>query len=1723
MALFKLLTITSPSGGGRSIYEHGLGVIPSLLLFIGQSGTFDTVATRSTQTIAAVADHRYGLGFGHAVWEASGAQLNGGGYDFGRVFGTRSDGNITSGSVAWVSSQYFAVDWPTDTTGDSYIVVVVGGQDTLAAVRQISFASSTTAAVSWPFVPTLLLVFYASGHQPSFGIVTNNGSTLSQFCVGWYTQYSVTTTNTARCNRTGDCGVRLNGTTIEQTITASGTGATTIFTASATGGSPWTIIALTGIQAQLITTTASTSSGAQTISVPFEPQAIMTATAWYSSPTSAVNRLYVSFGAWARDPNGSASQGTTSAASPHGTSASTAVTLGYPETNNVLRILTSMLGRSASVTSVTSSSVQLTWSTTGNAHYIGLLCIRSSAVSGAWHRQDRVPAATFWSTGRVISANTTYQYPLKNAAFDPSFIGIPTFWGSNDSYPTNQADYYTRANVMLAASTWAEGPGSVSCDIPYNIWPPSITASSNTHWRTLSPLSIVSNVWSDRSTGMLYLQTGSTVSDFYAFCGLALSSTRNGTPFRYRIVSTEQLNLTQYVQSPINAVIAYSIWNGGSQGHAHVFAYYDLISGQKGSVAAVADASGGLLVHNFYPQTNTFWSFQHGGTTYSASISVTNSNRGWMTYESSIQYTQPPNTVTMLIFFADIQPQIFPVSLTTSAPGTVVGSKPYAAALLFGIFALGSSNIALIGLNAIEGGAIEAYRIYGNTTQNSSFHHSYNATNYENNGLRTSLLCGPLSAGIGIHAHSINAPFYGFVVAIPSAFPIPAEIDSAWCSITARSTARLAFHGNIAGKSHVQASVTVRSASQAQVSSRTYINANLSGPQYIEASLKAGSDILVSQSVKQTRIANLTGQSAIDSAAGTTVMLPAELHGTANVSADNTRTRPVLMESAGSSLATADINILHNIPAMIYGSPYPAEAIVVVAHDYDVVLAGTTAPLINAQISGVVPLVTQGQAALQANHYLARSIDADIHGQSSLSAEARRVALVELSITSRSRLQIAVISSYKALGGLICIASKLDNAEPEAIAEFYDFSYEWSVGEIGSWKMRVPVHLAETFMQKRLVQFIRQGEGLIWIGIVEKRETVVENNSVYAEITGYGLARELTLTTTRLNWIIDNVPLGTAIGHLLGQPIQGWSASVEEPSGLVVAILEGATRFDAISQIATQRLHHVVASATERHLSLFKTPAPSVYSALLLPYGVPEREQFVLPVTSVKVSRSDEEIINRIIPIGTGEGASTLTLQWSDRTSPYQIRTIIGPGGRTLYVLEDDDSIAAYGVRERVVAFKNVAPIANSPAAYRDAANVLYDLAVAWLQQHKEEKLTWQFTVAGPTRLRDPESGNWYLAPGMLLPAKIRGVAETLDGRQTIVDLDKQVFVRSIKRTFDKEQENIELTVTEDYAVKRGEEVLSDVVEKIWALAVAQKHITFVQQFGPLRQSINTNYPVIMRVVFDNNVRFLHQVKIRWVCRPLRSNVATAAAGGGQTSSAGTPHSHSISATTTQSGGGGTSSAGSPHSHSVTVSGQTADHSGAHSHKIGNYFGTAPWADPPYRRDLYIRLLYSRGLDELLRVGATEVKQYQELEDNPATTHTHPVTAAGTTTSSEASHTHTIPAHSHNINAQTSSAESSHTHTINDHTHPLIYGIYETTLPSVKQVRLLINNTDVTNQLGGPWDQSEVELDITQFLQTMFLTPVQQSNTIELRANALFDIEVSVRAIITISSVVPLP
>lgn len=103
---------------------------------------------------------------------------------------------------------------------------------------------------------------------------------------------------------------------------------------------------------------------------------------------------------------------------------------------------------------------------------------------------------------------------------------------------------------------------------------------------------------------------------------------------------------------------------------------------------------------------------------------------------------------------------------------------------------------------------------------------------------------------------------------------------------------------------------------------------------------------------------------------------------------------------------------------------------------------------------------------------------------------------------------------------------------------------------------------------------------------------------------------------------------------------------------------------------------------------------------------------------------------------------------------PYAVQTTTGPDGRTLYYLADADSITTYGQIERIFT-ADITPLSMSATDLMNAANALYDAAVAYLSRYKAAQSTYGVTL---------KKAYANLLPGQLIRVTYKGFVTDQDG-----------------------------------------------------------------------------------------------------------------------------------------------------------------------------------------------------------------------------------------------------------------------------------------------------------------------------------------------------------------------
>lgn len=396
-------------------------------------------------------------------------------------------------------------------------------------------------------------------------------------------------------------------------------------------------------------------------------------------------------------------------------------------------------------------------------------------------------------------------------------------------------------------------------------------------------------------------------------------------------------------------------------------------------------------------------------------------------------------------------------------------------------------------------------------------------------------------------------------------------------------------------------------------------------------------------------------------------------------------------------------------------------------------------------------------------------------------------------------------------------------------------------------------------------------------------------------------------------------------------------------------------------------------------------------------------------IESIRLEKDSTDVVNYLLPLGSGEGEAAITLQYSTRTTPYTIQTTTGGDGKTLYYIRDTASISAYSQIEKVGTFKNIAPISNSDADLLAASNALYDASVAWLQRYKDVFEVYSLTLKKVTK---------NIKAGQKIHLRFKGAIERADGTFTYKDIDSDLWVLEISENIGADSVGCSLKVA---TVDRYEKDTASII--IGALENIELRNVKIQPYPSTRsyvydRELAPSFSADIPIRFSNSTLTVQRVLVRIKTSPFRTTASSVASGGGATSSAG-------GAATSSAGGAATSSAGGDHSHRVAVGTFTN-----FSTSVSLWDGFNMRTSAGGSSSAILFPARGIGLGDLWTEGAS------------------------------GNHTHTVPNHTHTV--------PDHTHTVPNHTHTLAYGINDDSVTPTS-IQVYIDGVNRTSPLGGAW------------------------------------------------------
>lgn len=666
----------------------------------------------------------------------------------------------------------------------------------------------------------------------------------------------------------------------------------------------------------------------------------------------------------------------------------------------------------------------------------------------------------------------------------------------------------------------------------------------------------------------------------------------------------------------------------------------------------------------------------------------------------------------------------------------------------------------------------------------------------------------------------------------------------------------------------------------------------------------------------------------------------------------------------------------------------------------------------------------------------------------------------------------------------------------------YDVSYEKIENEIGSIEFSMPLYDSKNSMIQELQYVELTDNENEYIGLYRIMPSTIQKDSGNYEIRYTAMHVLGTLLDSVLFGYHELVNRKTAdvINFVLGkQKTKHWvlkkceftryfSYAWENENGLADALFSIPAAFD------------------EDYMWTYNTQVYPFELSLVKPPTEPIcRVQEGYNMEGFEIESDPNNLVNRVYPLGAGEGINQLNIKSVNNNVPY---------------VEDTESIKKYGLVEYVWTDLRF----TQPQALKDNA-------INMLKKWSIPKVTWDVTAADLIKLTDA-------------PLEIDRLRQG-----TVVMINTNEY-GSFNLRIKKEAKSDAFGAPQEIDLELGNlkddinTTMSDLGRKQQINETYSQGATNILNYS-YQDNCESAYPAEIEFYLDDDVFHVNTVELTFKTKRYRgytkavkgggSKTITSEAGGQstQTSSAGgasrqTSSSGGASVQSTTSGGGGISTSGagggSYQGGSTSAGGSSTRSSsanGSHDHVVFNVVpGPAPSGTKAVLRAGGGGTLYAEAAGGTFRTASA------------ADNHTHSVTIPNHThgfSVSVPSHTHnvSIPSHSHRVSIPNHSHTvqiPNHTHTVKipshkhnvvlpEHTHPLEWGIFQAS-SSASRVDIIVDGTTLPQH-----ETSQSRLNIVNYLKKTSSGKIQRGNhTIQIKPNGLARIEAQVTCRVFIQS-----
>ncbi len=392
-------------------------------------------------------------------------------------------------------------------------------------------------------------------------------------------------------------------------------------------------------------------------------------------------------------------------------------------------------------------------------------------------------------------------------------------------------------------------------------------------------------------------------------------------------------------------------------------------------------------------------------------------------------------------------------------------------------------------------------------------------------------------------------------------------------------------------------------------------------------------------------------------------------------------------------------------------------------------------------------------------------------------------------------------------------------------------------------------------------------------GVIRQLRLDVRESNMRLRATGPDELDALSRKSVLLGRKYDNQGISTIVNNLLTL-VSGWTATVDGGLGNLSTRFDGSNVLKALLTVVEQQGLHLRAGTSSNSIEVGAFGADSG----LLVYGPLERvtselsaRDDMLLIETLSQTNKSAGVVNWIVPLGAGNGEAALTLEHSTRTAPYAIQSMTGPDGRTLYYLSDSASIAGYGQIERILVFKDIAPVENNATDVELAANALYDAAAAKLERISQLQETYKFACRKPRQT---------IRPGDKIAVRYKGVIERDGQPLTYADVDDDFWVLAVRERVGLDGIRLSLEVcTVDQHALDAAKIIVGALDALQVRDVAVQPYYSKSGFTYVRQLDDTHTATVPIKITDATM-FLQRALVRVKTRPFRALASGASSGG---------------------------------------------------------------------------------------------------------------------------------------------------------------------------------------------------------------------------------------------------